>query len=212
MQKKRAIIFCNGNTPPKTIIDIYKLSDTIICADGGTKHALKLGITPTIVIGDLDSLPKTTVKDLEKKRIIFLQFPPEKDQTDGELAIHFAIEKGFSEIIVTGSFGDRIDHFLGVLLFAAKQNSNITFLEGKQSLTVVSGTQEIRGEKGDTVSLIPLFGDAKGVMTKGLLYSLKNESLFIGKTRGVSNEMISKKATIKVVSGVVLVIHTFSKP
>ncbi|HNE69610.1 MAG TPA: hypothetical protein PLE39_14590, partial [Anaerolineales bacterium] len=58
MFQKRIIIFANGELPNKEKARaLLREDDFIIAADGGTRHAIELGRTPNIIIGDLDSLP-----------------------------------------------------------------------------------------------------------------------------------------------------------
>src|SRR3989344_2641332 len=57
---KRAVIFVNGNRPSRDLVfEVLKTTDTIICADRGAKHAIDCGVTPNVILGDLDSLSKT---------------------------------------------------------------------------------------------------------------------------------------------------------
>lgn len=217
--KNRAIIICNGNRPKRQVIKRYLLpSSTIICANGGTKHALALGYTPDIVIGDHDSLPSSIKKKLANEKIKWMTYPRDKDETDSELAIQYAIKQKFKEIVVFGTYGSRIDHFLATLLLIGEQKANmsklfpteIKIIEGNQEIYVVTKKLLLKGEVGDYVSLIPLKGDVLGITTKGLLYQLDNDKLLYGKTRGVSNELTKPQAEISIRKGILLAIHTFS--
>lgn len=208
---KRAVIICNGNRPIKDAVKKYSSKNTtLICANGGTKHAVSLGYIPDVIIGDHDSLPKNMVKKLTAKHTHFISYPKEKDETDAQLAIQFAIEKRFTEIIVFGIYGTRIDHFLSILLFIAEQKVPIKMVEGNQEIYCVTTNVHISGSVGDIVSLIPLKEDVQGITTKGLLYPLRKESLKYGKTQGVSNELTQPEAEIQVKKGVLLGIHTVS--
>ena len=54
---QRIIIFANGDLPDlNQARTLMRSDDFIICADGGTHHALALGLTPNLVIGDMDSI------------------------------------------------------------------------------------------------------------------------------------------------------------
>ena len=77
----------------------------IICTDGGFDLAKQAGITPHLLLGDLDSIQSRIPKELPLKT-----FPPEKDYTDLELAIHTAIEKKASHVEIWGGIGGRLDH------------------------------------------------------------------------------------------------------
>ncbi|MBI2442659.1 MAG: thiamine diphosphokinase [Candidatus Levybacteria bacterium] len=212
---KRAVIFLNGNRPPRDLVfETIKTTDTIICANGGSKHAVALGVVPNVIIGDQDSLPKATLRELKKHKITWIHHPKEKDETDSELAIHFAREKGYTDIIFFGFVGSRIDHMMATLLLLSSDFvlfDSVTIIDVKQTLHIVRKHLALFGEKGEYVSLVPLLGDAKGVTTRGLKWKLRQDTLRFGKTRGVSNEIISQHAAVSVERGVLLVMHTRGK-
>lgn len=209
MSNDKVIIICNGNKPKKQVIEQYLSSKPlVICANGGSKHALALGIIPDVVIGDQDSLPRSIKLKLNNPKVVWITHPKEKDQTDSQLAIEYALKKGFKEIIIFGIYGNRIDHFLAILLFLAEQKVKLKIVEGNQDIYLISKKLEIKGRVGDYLSLIPLKKDILGITTKGLLYSLKKENLEYGKTRGVSNQFIQSRAKISIEYGILLVIHT----
>ncbi|MBT7483683.1 thiamine diphosphokinase, partial [Candidatus Peregrinibacteria bacterium] len=113
---KRAIIFINGDLPNldaacKTIRD----DDFIIAADGGTRHALTLGLLPSVVIGDLDSLDSVNWHVLDENRVEIIEYPQDKDETDLELALAYAIDSGYKQIRLIAALGGRLDQTLGNL-------------------------------------------------------------------------------------------------
>jgi thiamine pyrophosphokinase len=67
---------------------------------------------------------------------------------------------------------------------------------------------KVQGGSGDIVSLIPWQGDVTGIVTSGFKWPLDGEILYSNKTRGISNEMTDNTAMIRVISGLLLVIHT----
>lgn len=208
---KRAVIFLNGNKPKAATISQYiKQSDTIICADGGANHAVALGLTPDVYIGDLDSIRPAIYKKLQKEQIEFHIYKTEKDETDSEMALHYVLKKGFTDIVFFGVFGSRVDHMLANLTMFAKvpKDMKITIIEGNQELYFVHKSISLSGKIGEYVSLIPFDGDVTGITSTGLKWQLTNGTLAFGKSRGVSNEFIQKTAEIFVKKGVLFVIHT----
>ncbi|MDP3940735.1 MAG: thiamine diphosphokinase [bacterium] len=214
---KRAVIFVNGNRPSRDLVfETVKTTDTIICADRGAKHAIDSGITPHVILGDLDSLPKTLQKSLKKLPIEWHAFSQKKDFTDSELAMKYAVEKGFRDIVVIGIVGDRLDHMLANITHFSQavkktQDLSITIVEKHQRLYFVTKKLLLNGKKGQTLSILSLDGDAKGVSAKGLKWRLQDEVLHFGEPRGVSNEFVGIKALVRVEKGVLLVIHTYGK-
>jgi thiamine pyrophosphokinase len=208
---KRAYIFANGRmdaSPP--IIKEIKPSDLVIAADGGSHHCRALGIIPSVIIGDLDSLTAEEVRHFEQNGVRIIRYPTSKDETDLELALLFAQEHGIDEVIILGALGARWDMtFANVLLAAHSKFTglSIRLVDGTQELSLLrgSGGIEINERKGQALSLIPIGGDANGITTTGLEYPLHDETLYLGSPRGVSNVIIGESAGVTLKSGILLV-------
>ena len=215
----RAAIFANGAfLYPE--LDRAKLmeDDWIIAADGGAEHCQALGVTPDVLIGDFDSLDPKQRHALEKAGAKVMSHPAKKDETDLELALRYAIDAGAEEIVIFGGMGERWDQSLANLLLPALPMMNqvrVWLTSGPQTATVLTAgeTRTLRGRPGDTVSLIPLGGDALGVSTEGLEYPLRDETLSFGSTRGVSNVFLGEDAAVHLREGMLacIVIHNLDK-
>jgi len=202
----------NGVLEPEINLALWaKRSDLLIAADGGADHCVVAGVVPDVVIGDLDSISEAVLNKLNVHDCKIISYPIEKDFTDLELALRYAADKGNGEIVILGALGGRLDMSMANLMLLGAD-----FL--KNRIRIVAGNQEamllreghkvtIQGDVGDIVSLLPLGRDAKGVTTTGLRYLLNNETLFFTATKGVSNELTSKTATIQLNSGLLLCIH-----
>ena len=209
---KRAIIFINGDLPNldaacKTIRD----DDFIIAADGGTRHALTLGLLPSVVIGDLDSLDSVNWHVLDENRVEIIEYPQDKDETDLELALAYAIDSGYKQIRLIAALGGRLDQTLGNLSLLKDESLaalDLRLDDGIEEAFFARRQAQIHGRIGDIISLIPWDGEVKIACTKGLRWSLQKEILYAHKTRGISNEMIADVAQIQIESGLLLIIHT----
>ena len=112
----RLIIFANGILPElESARSLIQAGDVLIAADGGTQHILALGLFPSIVIGDLDSLTQADRRRLDAKEVEIRQYSADKDETDLELAFTYARTCGYREILVIGALGGRLDQTLGNL-------------------------------------------------------------------------------------------------
>ncbi|MFP4321018.1 MAG: thiamine diphosphokinase [Anaerolineales bacterium] len=184
----------------------------VIAADGGARLAAPLGLTPGLLIGDMDSIAPDLLETLRAAGVEIQRYPPEKDETDLELALHEAIQRDAQRIIVIGAYGGRIDQSLAniyLLNLAVLQGRDVRLVSGAQTARVFSaGEHTIPGARGDTVSLIPLGGDVTGARTWGLQYPLAGETLEFGPARGISNVISDDRAGIFFESGRLLVVHT----
>jgi thiamine pyrophosphokinase len=210
----RGMIFCNGEFSPK---DVPRLTETdlVVCADGGLAHAMAVGIRPHVVLGDFDSLSRAYQRFLQDQSntIEVVKYPIEKDKTDGQLAVEYALEAGVREIWMFGALGGRLDHSLGNLFLAylcLGRGVPLCIIGRKQSVRMLQGPDaiEIYGRRGDYVSLIPLSPKAEGMTTSGLYYPLQQSSLGRGDTRGLSNEFTADVAKVAVKEGTLLLIQT----
>lgn len=207
----RAVIFANGILPdPAAARSLLQSGDLIVAADGGLHNALSAGVTPHIVIGDMDSVSPSDLNDVEKAGGQSLRFPVEKDETDLELAIRHVLENQVTEIIVIGALGGRLDQLLGnlSLLTSVPAGVDIRLDDGKEQVMVVDRSISINGKPGDVISLIPWGAAVTGIRTEGLRYPLHGETLHPHKSRGISNEMVNWKASINFSEGKLIVVHT----
>ncbi len=207
----RAIVFANGELHyPESVSGLIREGDFIIAADGGVHHCIRLGIIPHLVVGDFDSLNEPELTALQASGTQLARYDPRKDFTDLELALEHAQRSGASEALVFGALGGRWDQTLANLLLpAAKTLSGleIRLLDGNQEILLLRDGENCRleGCPGDTLSLIPLTLEARGVVTQGLEYPLHQETLYLGATRGISNVFVEKQASVSLEEGLLLI-------
>jgi thiamine pyrophosphokinase len=207
------VIFAGGALQPgKAFYRVIASADMIIAADSGAATALRYGCTPAIIVGDFDSLDPQLVERLRTGGSRIVSAAIEKNETDTELAVQFALEHGATAITLLGALGGpRFDHALAnVLLLAGFDTVPITIVDGPSVCWLVKGpgSTTIDGQVGDLLSLLPLTTDAGGIHTSGLYYPLQAETLYFGKPRGVSNLLTQEHAAVSLESGLLLVIHT----
>ena len=208
---QRILIFANGEIPRlENARLLLHADDYTICADGGTRHALALGLKPNLVIGDMDSIDNGQWQKLKDAGVPIELFPRDKNETDLELALDHAIELEPKVILIIGALGGRLDQTFGntALLSDARLSAvDVRLDDGVEEIFFCRTQEEVRGRSGDVVSLIPWGNPVHGVQTQGLKWQLDSETLFPEKTRGISNEMSGEVASIKIESGLLLVIH-----
>ncbi len=209
----RATIFVNGIIADYSSLDRWlREDDYLICADGGVRHCLAMGLRPAVIVGDLDSAPPAVVAEMAAKGVAIERHPPAKDQTDLELAIERALRDGADEILLLGALGGRLDQTLANLLILAQRAwpVPIRLAEENQLAQVLRAgtTLTLDGQTGSTVSIVPLSPAVTGITFTGLVYPLENATLRLGSTRGISNEIASPPVTIRISSGQLLVIQT----
>lgn len=207
------LIFANGDIDAMSWIEPYLLGATaVIAADGGIRHLMALGHLPDVLIGDLDSLPEGIAEQMDDFDMEIIRHPPAKDETDLELALLLAAGRHPSAVlVVAGGFGGRLDHTLANILLLAHPgllSRQVSFVDDRESASLITHAAEIAGQPGDTVSLIPLGGPARVAQTTGLRWPLVDETLAFGPARGVSNEMTATRAMVRLLDGMVLCIHT----
>lgn len=211
----RAVIFVNGD-----IADYAPLArwlhkdDYLIAADGGARHMEFLGLSPAVIVGDLDSIDPALLLRMQEEGSDVEQHPAAKDATDLELAIARAVRDGATEILLLGAVGGRLDQTIANLLILAQKNWTVplTIAEGDQLARVLRGRQSVSlsGPTGGYVSAVALSEEVTGVTYRGLEYPLENATLRLGSTRGVSNTMVSSPAQVSIESGILLVIQQIS--
>lgn len=208
----RALVIANGEIKDYTKL-AEKLKDYtfnyVICCDGGVRHLKYLGITPNYIIGDFDSADKSLVEQYNTEECEIEIFGVEKDFSDSELGINKGIELGCEELILIGGTGGRLDHTIANLnlgVLALSQNCNLIIIDEINIVYTMVGTLKLENKKGQTCSILPLTKILEGVTTSGLKYSLKDEDIFLGETRPISNLITEDSASISIKKGLASVI------
>jgi len=208
---QRILIFANGDLPdPDKARLLLRTDDYVICADGGTRHALALGIQPDLIVGDMDSADKEQLQRLQKAEVSIELFPHDKNETDLELAIHRAVALKPKQIIILAALGGRLDQTLGnisLLTNLRLSTFDVRLDDGVEEIFVCRDQAQVRGRSGDLVSLIPWQDVVPEVQTKDLKWPLRRETLYPDKTRGISNEMLGETASVSIGSGLLLIVH-----
>ena len=208
------LILANGDWGSEDSVvrlhDLASQADYVLAADGALDHALRQGIHVDTLIGDLDSVMDPGTLEERLPDLEVLRFSREKDETDLELAIEWALGQSPSLLTLFGASGHRLDHTLANLALLEKG------LHAGVPMVAVCGCETVRmiqrtitlndAAVGDRVSLLPVSLFAT-VSTRGLQYPLSGEKLFRATGRGVSNVVESLPVEISVESGVLTVVH-----
>ncbi|MBX9667690.1 MAG: thiamine diphosphokinase [Candidatus Obscuribacterales bacterium] len=209
----KAFVFANGEPDfPDALSEIIDTADVIICADGGTLHAASLALLPTIIIGDMDSIPEPLLKAFEQQGSETRKFPRDKDASDLELSLQAAVQLAADEIVCLCALGGRQDHALAnILLFAkyATDRSKIVLLGRSWRAQFVTPLQaaNFTGESGDTLSLIPISNTVTGVTICGARWPLDDATLHWGSSRTISNVFLEKTVSVNLHDGLMLAFH-----
>ncbi|MBY0544967.1 MAG: thiamine diphosphokinase [Gammaproteobacteria bacterium] len=207
-------IVANGEFIFNAAVDsVLRHAEMVIAADNGGAYCLKHGILPDVLIGDFDSLPPHLLQELKIAETVIIEYPKEKNASDLELALDYALEHAATEITVLGGLGNRWDMSLSTLFLLSNPRYErilLTIVTHDQRLLFVNPLMPLllTGQPGDIVSLLPLTPIVNGIETDHLHYPLSNETLYASSTRGVSNRLTDNSANVRVKEGVLLCIHT----
>ena len=198
----KALLICNGQNSPALLTRLAKECDFILAADAGADAALKAGLTPDAVIGDLDSASPRARKRL--KNVPFIHIA-RQDNTDFDKALHWLCKQKFTACLVAGAAGKRMDFTVGNLLaaFAYAKRLEIAFKGEGWTIWPLTKPQRFTARKGARVSLIPLTA-CRDVSLKGLKYPLQNARLKAGSTMTTSNMALAENCQVSFTGGKLL--------
>lgn len=189
-------------------------SALIICCDGGIRHLENLNLQPDVIIGDMDSANAAGLDDYASHGVKIVRYPSDKDATDTQLALEYALELKPCAIEIWGALGGRIDHALAnlfLLNLGKKEGIKISLIDEYAETFIVEKEATFAEAAGQTVSLFATGSRAEGVTLRGFRYPLNNETLEMSNTRGISNVIDSLPATIQVKSGSLLAVRYWQK-
>ena len=176
---------------------------TIFC-DSGLKHMEKLAVQPDLIVGDFDSWPEP---QLDVETVVL---PSVKDDTDTFYAVREARKRGFTEILMIGVTGGRVDHTLGnlyILYDLDEAGIRAVIADDYSEMSVVSDKTEYISDRYPFFSLLNMTGKAEGIDIRNAKYELKDAAIQSGYQYGISNEVLKGRvAEVSVKNGKLLLI------
>lgn len=178
----------------------------IICVDGGYNSTKLYEISPTFLIGDLDSAKVNKSKLIKTCKIIMKD---NQDESDLEFAIKYIIKniKDIEEITIINATGLRLDHTLNnIILLKSIPSEIITkIINENEELYLVRNNITLNNVLNKTLSILPI-ANIKNIKTSGLKWELDNVDLNFGFVGGISNICLKDKIKISIESGEAIVI------
>jgi thiamine pyrophosphokinase len=208
------VVFAGGPKPGREALAWIPSGALVVGADRGAGHALALGLSVEVAVGDFDSISTAELGELERAGVRLERHPAAKDASDLELALDISMSFAPQRILVVGGAGGRLDHLLGLLLLLGADAYAAVEVDarlGRAAVHVVRGERLLRGRDGELVSLLALHGPATGVVTDGLAYPLRGEVLEPGSSRGLSNVFSGDRARVSLESGVLFAVRPFGR-
>lgn len=193
-------------------------SSYVIGVDGGCALLEAIELTADELIGDFDSIDDKSHYLMKWPKAISRAYPPEKNDTDSEIALMAMLEKQPERLIVIGGFGGRLDHMLGSLMLMNQvpRNIQVFFIDAHNVITWLEGPVSKRFTKaawmGTYVSLVPVSDMIRGVTLKGVKYPLDEAVIKLGGTLGISNEMVDDFYEVTIKSGKCFLIFSSDTP
>jgi thiamine pyrophosphokinase len=207
--RSRVVVFSGGDRLSEAAAARLVPGAFVVAADSGVEQAQAHGWPVHVAVGDFDSVDPAALARAEAAGARVERHPAAKDATDLQLALQVAVDLGAREVVVADGGGGRLDHLLGGLLALADEawaDLRVSALVGPARVFVVRGRLDLDAELGELLTLLPVGGPARGIVTRGLRYPLLDEDLDPGSTRGISNEVVDRQPWVTVGQGVLLAV------
>ena len=187
----RFFILLGGELVRTPRLDTQLAGSRVIAADSGIRHAAMLDVTPELWVGDFDSTPPAMLEDYA--RIPREVFPPDKDSTDGEIAVAAALGQGATSLVLAGAFGGaRADHaylHLALGLRLAEEGTSVVLTSGSQEgHPLLPGFASFDYPDGTAFSIIG-FSELSGLSEIGVKWPLDKVDVPFGSSLTLSNEV-----------------------
>ena len=200
--------------------------DKVFVVDKGLEYADALGVVPDYIVGDFDTVNESVLQMYEQKiekgeiSAYIERHPAKKDATDTELAVLKAVEEAAKKITILAATGSRLDHVLmnlGLLLQTERAGIECFIVDETNRVQMLTSTGrkcckiKKKEQYGYYLSVVPMTASVEKVTLEGVMYPLKDRTIYQGESLTVSNQILSDEAFISISQGTVLVIESKDK-
>ncbi|KAF0820318.1 MULTISPECIES: thiamine diphosphokinase [unclassified Cytobacillus] len=204
--------------PDDLLPDLSSLNDTAVIwvgVDRGVLTLIQRGIQPQKAFGDFDSVSTDELLIIEENVKELNRFKPEKDETDMELALNWALGQKPEKVRLLGATGGRLDHLFANIQLLIKpalaeflvpveiiDKTNMVYIKtpGQYSIKKYSEFKYI--------SFVPITMEIKGLTLRNFKYPLTDRTVFAGSTLCISNELIDDCGTFSFTEGILMVVRS----
>lgn len=178
----------------------------IACADGGLRHARRLGLHPDFMLSDCDSMG-----EIEGEEVVRLQ--PEKDDTDTQGCLREVFRRGCTEATLVCATGGRIDHMLANLSLleeACAMGGRLTIVDRQNTIVLHEGGSQTFSMPPEYTyfSIVPLDATLRGVSITGAKYPLQDAVVTRAGMITISNEATEDVFTITIGEGRAIIVFS----
>jgi len=200
------LVSLSGNcTTNQNLID--KDFTDIIGVDSGAMHLFNRSITPTTVLGDLDSIESSLLKKIKTMDIDLINYETDKDKTDFELSLNNIDNPKEKNIYLIGGEGGEVDHLFSIfsLIINYEFAENLTWFY-KDKTIIFKTNVSIKMELGSNFSIIPIT-QLESLTITGAKWDVNKIDVKPGSTKTLRNISISDEVTINCEDGLFSVIY-----
>lgn len=201
----RASLVLNGESSGTLVIT----GQLLVAVDGGANVLMERKLLPHAIVGDMDSIRAETLEYYSKLGVDIVRFPHEKDETDLELALSYAFERGASEVEILNWHGERIDMILAMVGLISRFGRVVAVSERCDIGVLSAGRHELSALRGETWSILPLC--TASFSLSGFRYGFDGV-MNLEKPIGVSNESVGDRVVLDVREGKVVYVRWKRKP
>lgn len=197
-----ALLVLDGELPSPGLLErLAARHAPVVAADGAGLRLLELGITPEVVIGDLDTVGERR-HILEAARSLVIE-RPDQETNDFEKGLLWLLERGVERVAIVGHGGGMVDHALNNISVAARfaRRVRLRLIDDRSIGYLVDGELSIATSAGERISLIPL--PRALLRTRGLAWELEREVLELGRREGASNRALGNQVSVAVIEGMI---------
>lgn len=208
---KRIIIVTGGTLGDWALSEIQE-DDILVGSDRGALYLIQHGYKPHISLGDFDSVTAEELTLIRTSSLTFIDCDPVfKDLTDTEMAFNWALAQQPDRIVMIGALGTRFDHSLAnvhLLRKGTEQGISCSIVDANNQIIIIDQSTRIRRGRYTYISLLPLSLEVTGITLHGFQYPLRQATLQIGQSLGISNVLKEPEGLIELQTGLLLVIQS----
>ncbi len=196
------VILADGIFPTHPApLAILRAAAPLVCCDGAADALAAAGLTPDVVIGDLDSISPA---QRERFRAVLIE---DRDQETNDLtkAMNWCRQRGIPAVTIIGATGKREDHTLANIALLARYNLDIRagMVTDHGTFSVMRTSCEFATVPGQQISIFSLTPET-AITSTGLKYPLTGMKL-AELWQGSLNEATGNTVTLTFTVGTLVV-------